>query len=187
MSKLVLKNVARRYGAVEAVADFSLALAPGEFVSLLGPSGCGKTTTLRMIAGFAPPSAGTIEMDGQVISSANADTGYSPITSGRPRTTVAPRPVRNPPPTPRWPRVVAPPATGMANIAPPRRSRLPVTMFTTSMSHDANVPNSVVVVPIRPYTEPDAARARSRATARVVAASMPVASATDSAKLSSTT
>ncbi len=69
MSKLVLRNVARRYGAVEAVADFSLELQPGEFVSLLGPSGCGKTTTLRMIAGFVPPSEGTIEMDGQVISS----------------------------------------------------------------------------------------------------------------------
>lgn len=69
MSKLVLKNVGRRYGPVEAVADFSLELQPGEFVSLLGPSGCGKTTTLRMIAGFVPPSAGTIEMDGQVISS----------------------------------------------------------------------------------------------------------------------
>ncbi|MBS0541095.1 MAG: ABC transporter ATP-binding protein [Proteobacteria bacterium] len=69
MSKLVLKNVARRYGEVEAVADFSLEMRKGEFVSLLGPSGCGKTTTLRMIAGFMPPSAGTIELDGQVISS----------------------------------------------------------------------------------------------------------------------
>ena len=69
MSKLVLKNVSRRYGTVEAVADFSLELTPGEFVSLLGPSGCGKTTTLRMIAGFVPPSTGTIEMDGQQISS----------------------------------------------------------------------------------------------------------------------
>jgi iron(III) transport system ATP-binding protein len=69
MSKLILRNVARRYGAVEAVADFSLELQPGEFVSLLGPSGCGKTTTLRMIAGFMPPSDGTIEMDGEVISS----------------------------------------------------------------------------------------------------------------------
>jgi iron(III) transport system ATP-binding protein len=68
MSKLSLKGVSRRYGAVEAVADFSLDLAPGEFVSLLGPSGCGKTTTLRMIAGFAPPSNGTIEMDGELIS-----------------------------------------------------------------------------------------------------------------------
>ena len=69
MSKLILKNVARRYGPVVAVADFSLELRPGEFVSLLGPSGCGKTTTLRMIAGFMPPSEGTIEMDGEVISS----------------------------------------------------------------------------------------------------------------------
>ena len=69
MSKLALKNVYRRYGTVEAVADFSLELVNGEFVSLLGPSGCGKTTTLRMIAGFVPPSAGTIEMDGQQISS----------------------------------------------------------------------------------------------------------------------
>ncbi|OFX02094.1 MAG: ABC transporter [Alphaproteobacteria bacterium RIFCSPHIGHO2_12_FULL_66_14] len=69
MSKLVLKNVAKRYGAFEAVSDFSLELVEGEFVSLLGPSGCGKTTTLRMIAGFMPPSAGTIEMDGKTISS----------------------------------------------------------------------------------------------------------------------
>lgn len=68
MSKLVLKNIVRRYGDFEAVADFSLEMNKGEFVSLLGPSGCGKTTTLRMIAGFMPPSAGTIEMDGQVIS-----------------------------------------------------------------------------------------------------------------------
>jgi len=69
MSKLVLRNISRRYGAVEAVADFSLELVPGEFVSLLGPAGCGKTTTLRMIAGFMPPSTGSIEMDGQQISS----------------------------------------------------------------------------------------------------------------------
>ncbi len=69
MTKLVLNNVSRRFGSVTAVDDFSLALPEGEFVSLLGPSGCGKTTTLRMIAGFLNPSAGTIEMDGEVISS----------------------------------------------------------------------------------------------------------------------
>ncbi|HEV8456926.1 MAG TPA: ABC transporter ATP-binding protein, partial [Methylomirabilota bacterium] len=69
MSKLVLRNVSRRFGEVTAVDDFSLALEEGEFVSLLGPSGCGKTTTLRMIAGFLDPTAGTIEMDGEVISS----------------------------------------------------------------------------------------------------------------------
>ncbi len=69
MSKLVLTGVTRRFGTVTAVDSFNLALAPGEFVSLLGPSGCGKTTTLRMIAGFLDPSEGTIAMDGQVISS----------------------------------------------------------------------------------------------------------------------
>ena len=69
MSKLVLRNVGKNYGNFNAVSDFSLELASGEFVSLLGPSGCGKTTTLRMIAGFMPPTSGTIEVDGQVISS----------------------------------------------------------------------------------------------------------------------
>jgi iron(III) transport system ATP-binding protein len=69
MSKLVLKNIGKSYGAFGAVSDFSLELQKGEFVSLLGPSGCGKTTTLRMIAGFMPPTSGTIELDGQVISS----------------------------------------------------------------------------------------------------------------------
>jgi iron(III) transport system ATP-binding protein len=69
VSKLVLRGLSRRFGSVTAVDAIELALAPGEFVSLLGPSGCGKTTTLRMIAGFLPPSAGTIEMDGEVISS----------------------------------------------------------------------------------------------------------------------
>jgi len=69
VSKLVLAGVTRRFGTVTAVESFNLALAPGEFVSLLGPSGCGKTTTLRMIAGFLDPTEGTISMDGQVISS----------------------------------------------------------------------------------------------------------------------
>jgi iron(III) transport system ATP-binding protein len=72
MSKLILRNIAKSFGDFQAVDGFSLEMKSGEFVSLLGPSGCGKTTTLRMIAGFMPPSAGTIEMDGQVISSAGA-------------------------------------------------------------------------------------------------------------------
>ncbi len=52
-----------------AVEGVTLVLQPGEFVSLLGPSGCGKTTTLRMIAGFMRPTAGTIAVDGTVLSS----------------------------------------------------------------------------------------------------------------------
>ncbi len=69
MSKLKLRGIEKRYGDTVAVAGLDLELQEGEFVSLLGPSGCGKTTTLRMIAGFIEPSAGTIEMDGQVLSS----------------------------------------------------------------------------------------------------------------------
>ncbi|TMI98844.1 MAG: ABC transporter ATP-binding protein [Alphaproteobacteria bacterium] len=69
MSKLLLRGIEKRYGEVAAVAGLDLELREGEFVSLLGPSGCGKTTTLRMIAGFIEPTAGTIEMNGQVLSS----------------------------------------------------------------------------------------------------------------------
>jgi ABC-type Fe3+/spermidine/putrescine transport system ATPase subunit len=69
MGKLVLQGLGKRYATgLAAVSDVSLALEPGEFVSLLGPSGCGKTTTLRMIAGFMDPTEGTIRMDGEVIS-----------------------------------------------------------------------------------------------------------------------
>ncbi|WP_235940941.1 ABC transporter ATP-binding protein [Paramicrobacterium fandaimingii] len=48
-----------------AVKDVSLNVAAGEMVTLLGPSGCGKTTTLRMVAGFESPTAGSILMEGQ--------------------------------------------------------------------------------------------------------------------------
>ncbi len=69
MPKLILSNIWRSFGTTNAVAGVSLAISEGEFVSLLGPSGCGKTTTLRMIAGFIPPSEGTISIEGDVVSS----------------------------------------------------------------------------------------------------------------------
>jgi putative spermidine/putrescine transport system ATP-binding protein len=67
MTFLVLTGVQKRFGDVAAVHNFDLAAERGEFVSFLGPSGCGKTTTLRMIAGFEQPTAGTITIDGNDI------------------------------------------------------------------------------------------------------------------------
>ena len=52
-------------GDVRAVERVDLAIAEGEFFSLLGPSGCGKTTTLRMIAGFEEPTSGRILLHGR--------------------------------------------------------------------------------------------------------------------------
>ena len=57
MTRLLLRDVTCRFGTVTAVDRVSLALAQGEFVSLLGPSGCGKTTTLNLIGGFVEPTA----------------------------------------------------------------------------------------------------------------------------------
>jgi putative spermidine/putrescine transport system ATP-binding protein len=63
-----LAGLSKRYGEVVAVAGIDLEVQPGEFFTLLGPSGSGKTTTLRMIAGFEDPSAGTIELAGEDVS-----------------------------------------------------------------------------------------------------------------------
>jgi putative spermidine/putrescine transport system ATP-binding protein len=52
---------------VVAVAGIDLEIEQGEFFTFLGPSGSGKTTTLRMIAGFEDPSAGTIELAGEEV------------------------------------------------------------------------------------------------------------------------
>jgi spermidine/putrescine transport system ATP-binding protein len=65
MALLELRNVTRRFGALEAVQNVSLSIEAGEFFTLLGPSGCGKTTILRMIAGFDLPDEGQILLDGK--------------------------------------------------------------------------------------------------------------------------
>jgi len=62
-----LRGLGKRFVDQVAVDEVSLAIAPGEFFSLLGASGCGKTTTLRMIAGFESPSAGQVLLAGDDI------------------------------------------------------------------------------------------------------------------------
>src|SRR4051794_21180121 len=68
MAFLELSGIQKQFpGGVMAVENFDLGAERGEFVSFLGPSGCGKTTTLRMIAGFEKPTAGTIRINGEDI------------------------------------------------------------------------------------------------------------------------
>jgi putative spermidine/putrescine transport system ATP-binding protein len=74
MSFLQLTGVTKYYGTTCAVSAMNLSVEKGEFVSLLGPSGCGKTTTLQMVAGFEAVSSGRIELDGQDITTAKANT-----------------------------------------------------------------------------------------------------------------
>ena len=63
-AKGVTLTFATSDGPVFALAGVNLAVAGGEFVSLIGPSGCGKTTLLRVIADLEQPTAGTLTVNG---------------------------------------------------------------------------------------------------------------------------
>ena len=67
MDALTLEELSHAFGAVQAVRDVSLTLAPGELVCLLGPSGCGKTTVLRLTAGLEELQKGRVLIDGRVV------------------------------------------------------------------------------------------------------------------------
>ena len=67
MTKVVLKDLTRRFGSVVAVDALNLEINSGEMVAFLGPSGCGKTTTLRMITGLLLPTSGDVLFDGKSI------------------------------------------------------------------------------------------------------------------------
>ena len=60
MAAISFRGLAKRFGDVVAVQDFTLDVPDGELLVLVGPSGCGKTTTLRMLAGLEAPTAGEI-------------------------------------------------------------------------------------------------------------------------------
>ena len=63
-------------GNVTALQEIDLALAPGEFVSLIGPSGCGKSTLLRVIGDLVEPTAGTVTVNGKPARQARTDGDY---------------------------------------------------------------------------------------------------------------
>jgi putrescine transport system ATP-binding protein len=63
-AQIVINGVSKSYGGFTAVDAVSLSIHKGEMFALVGASGCGKTTLLRMLAGFADPTAGRISIDG---------------------------------------------------------------------------------------------------------------------------
>jgi multiple sugar transport system ATP-binding protein len=67
MAKVVLENVSKSFGSVQAVKDFNLTVEDKEFAILVGPSGCGKSTALRMVAGLEEPTTGTISIGDRVV------------------------------------------------------------------------------------------------------------------------
>jgi NitT/TauT family transport system ATP-binding protein len=74
-----LRQVARVFpgqpGPVEALRDFSLDIAQGEIAIILGPSGCGKSTVVRIIAGLAAPTSGTVLVNEETVTGPRRDCG----------------------------------------------------------------------------------------------------------------
>ena len=64
---LRLRGVGRRFGGVHAVRDVELEVRPGERRAILGPNGAGKTTLFNLISGEFPPTAGSVELFGRVV------------------------------------------------------------------------------------------------------------------------
>ena len=76
-----LKRVARRFtmpdgSVIAALEEFSLEVAPGEFCAIVGPTGCGKSTTLGLVAGLAPPQAGSVELFGRPVAGIDRRIGF---------------------------------------------------------------------------------------------------------------
>jgi taurine transport system ATP-binding protein len=66
---------ATKTGTVDALSDINLAMRDGDFVVAIGASGCGKTTLLSCIAGFLPPTDGSLLLDGKPIAGPGAERG----------------------------------------------------------------------------------------------------------------
>ena len=61
---LIIRDLAKSYGGVQAVDQLSLTIEPGQIYALLGPNGAGKTTTLRIVAGLLAPDSGSVAIAG---------------------------------------------------------------------------------------------------------------------------
>jgi NitT/TauT family transport system ATP-binding protein len=84
--KIVLENLSqsfnvrnsetRKWERFVALEDFSLSIAPGEFVVIVGPSGCGKSTLLDIVSGLVRPATGSIFIDGHKVTGPALDRGF---------------------------------------------------------------------------------------------------------------
>ena len=63
MSRLKLSGISRNFGAIQALTNVSLDLAPGEVMGLMGDNGAGKSTLVKIIAGNFRPSQGELRID----------------------------------------------------------------------------------------------------------------------------
>jgi NitT/TauT family transport system ATP-binding protein len=76
-----LINVSRRFltpdgKSMTALRNFTMTVAPGEFVAVVGPTGCGKSTTLNLITGLAGPSSGEVRVMGRPVTEIDPRIGF---------------------------------------------------------------------------------------------------------------
>jgi NitT/TauT family transport system ATP-binding protein len=74
-ARIRFDRVSVQFGGLKVVDNVSYAIGDREFVSVIGPSGCGKTTMMNIVAGFVPPSAGAVLLDGRPVAGPGPDRG----------------------------------------------------------------------------------------------------------------
>ena len=72
---LSLKDVCKSFGPVEVLHGVDLSLHAGSVHALIGENGAGKSTTMKILAGYQPPTSGAVELDGQTTQFANLQDG----------------------------------------------------------------------------------------------------------------
>ncbi len=80
---LEIEGLAVAYGGLRALQGVSLAVAEGQFVTVVGPNGAGKTTLFKAICGVVPPAAGRITFEGAICS--RSPRGRAGASRHRPR------------------------------------------------------------------------------------------------------
>ena len=87
MSALTIRDVYKRFGAVEVLKGIDLEIDTGEFTVLVGPSGCGKSTLLNIIAGLERPAPAPSRSAGAWSTTSRPRTATSPWCSSPTRST----------------------------------------------------------------------------------------------------